>query len=144
MSNQNVRPKITWGASFVNTLTIAYPLDDWRSYSEQRGGSITLQVESGTEDAWDMGSDYVLEGSARWITSTGTNPSGWDGSTGWRAFLEWARLKNVFRFYPNADVNTYYSCYLVEPLNGQHTLEMDGTRSIRLVIRNPTSPFDGY
>lgn len=141
-------PKITWGTSFANTVNIGYPLDNWASYSSAFDGSQFLQVESGTEDAWVINTNYILEGDIRWIpTSDLTNPTrtGWDGTTGVRAFLEWARLKNQFRWYPNKDDNaTYVTSYLVEPINGAHALEPDGTRTIRIVMRNSSTPYNGY
>ena len=70
--------------------------------------------------------------------------TGWDGVNGVRAFLEWARAKNTFRWYPNKDEATYITSYLVEPLDGAHTLEPDGTRSIRIKIRNSTNDYSGY
>ncbi len=77
-------PKITWGTSFANTLNIGYPLDNWASYSSAFDGSQFLQVESGTEDAWVINTNYILEGDIRWIpTDNSTNPTrtGWDGAT---------------------------------------------------------------
>jgi hypothetical protein len=140
-------PKIEWGAGYSQSLAIGYPLDDYASYSTYREGSEFAQTFAGVEDAWITGTDYVLEGTIRWIPTTLTlNPSasGWDGASGVRAFLEWARQKNQIRFYPNKDINTYITSYLVEPLDGKHTLEPDGTRNIRLVIRNSTNSYDGY
>lgn len=145
MSNFTKLPKITWGTSFTNTLDMKYPLDDWRAYSEARQGSEFIQTESGIEDAWIIGEDFVLEGSIRWIPTTGSvSQSGWDGATGWRAFLSWARAKNEFRFYPDKDSGTYYTSYLVEPVNGSHELEMDGTRTVHIKIRNASGSYDGY
>lgn len=143
MANFGKLPKIVWSGS-VNTINIAYPLDEWRSYSEPRAGSVFTQVESGEEDAWVIGTDYILEGVIRWIPNTSTvSGSGWDGSTGWRAFLENARQKYTFRFYPDKNSSTFNTCYLVEPMNGAHDLEPDGTRSVRVKLR-ASSSFDGY
>ena len=137
--------KIDWGVSFANSLLVLYPADDWRSYSEPRQGSEYLQVESGDEDAWIVGEDYVFEAAIRWIPTTGSaNQTGWDGALGWRAFLSSARGKNPFRFFPDKDVNTFILSYLVDPLNGSHDLEPDGTRSVRIKIRNPSGSYDGY
>jgi hypothetical protein len=141
------RPKITWGTSFANTLDIAYPLDNFKAYSTYREGSQFAQTMAGVEDAWIIGTDYTLEGDVRWIRTTNTTTplaTGWDGSTGVRAFLEWAREKNQFRFYPDTTVNTYILSYLVEPLDGSHSLESDGTRTIRLVMRNASTAYEGY
>ena len=140
-------PRITWGTSFVNQINIAYPLDNWASYSQPREGSQWLQVESGAEDAWIIGTDYVLECDWRWIpTANTTTPlaTGWDGTAGVRAFLEWARQKNEFRFYPDATSGTFYLSYLVDPMTGAHTTEPDGSQSLRLKIRNASAPYNGY
>jgi hypothetical protein len=145
MTNWAKLPKITWGTNFANTIDVKYPVDEWRSYSEAREGSAFLQVESGEEDAWVIGDDYVFEGNFRWIpTLSSPGQTGWDGITGWRNFLEWARRKNQFRYYPDKNSNTYYTSYLVEPMDGGHDTEQDGTRSIRLKIRNSVSSYDGY
>lgn len=140
-------PKIMWSSSFATTMSIGYPLDNNLSYSTYRQGSEFAQTVSGIEDAWVVGTDYVLEGDVRWIpTSSSINPvqTGWDGATGVRAFLEYARQKNEFRFYPDKDGVNYITSFLVEPLDGKHTLEPDGTRNIRLVIRTPSGSYDGY
>ena len=145
---QYTLPKITWGGSFANTVTIAYPVDNFTSYSKPREGSEWIQSPAGVEDAWIVGRDYYLNVDIRWIpTNNTTNPNatGWDGATGFRAFIEWAQDKNIFRWYPNASTGTYYSCYLVSPTDETSlTYEQDGTRAISLVMRNPTSAIDGY
>lgn len=140
-------PKITWGTSFANTLNIGYALDDNAAYSTYREGSEFTQATSGIRDAWIIGNDYILEGTIRWIPAANkTNPvqTGWDGSTGVRAFLEWARQMNEIRFYPDKDSGTYITSYLMEPLDGKATVEPDGTRQFRLIITNVTTPYDGY
>jgi hypothetical protein len=132
-------PKILWGAAFANTLTLPYPLDGMIAGPEPRAGSETAQAPSGVEDAWTIGTDYVLEADARWIPQ-----SLWDGATGFAAFLTWARDKNVLRFYPDKDAGTYIDSYLVEPMSGQGEPESDGTRKVRFRIRNSTTAYDGY
>ena len=145
MSNQNVRPRITWGSSFANVLTIGYPLDDFRAYSSARDGSEFIEGMSGIRDAWIIGHNYFLEGTVRWIpASDSATQTGWNGVTGWRAFLESARQMIPFRFYPNASTGTYYTSYLVEPIDGMHAVEIDGTRSLRLKITNSSGSYDGY
>lgn len=140
-------PKITWGAAFANTLAIGYPLDGVLAGSEPRAGFETAQAASGVEDSWDAGTDYVLEADVRWIPQVDTvtpAATGWDGTTGFRAFLEWAQRKNQIRFYPDAGGGTYLTCYLVEPLGPAGERETDGTRRVRLKLRNGASAFDGY
>jgi hypothetical protein len=141
-------PKITWGTSYANTLSIGYPLDQASTWSEPREGSEQAVAPSGEVDAWTVGTDEYLAGSVRWIpTSTTADPvaTGWDGATGFSAFLAWARDMNAFRFYPDATSGTYFDAVLVEPLKGEPGLEEDGCRTLRIKIRSTAdSPFTGY
>lgn len=141
-------PKITWGTSFANTLSIGYPLDNYKSGSTPRDGSAWAQSPGGAEDAWIVGTDYTLEGDIRWIPQTNVATpaaTGWDtASTGFRLFLEWARAKNAFRWFPDKDAVGYIESYLVEPLTGTPEPETDGTRSLHIVMRNSSSAYDGY
>ena len=147
----NTIPKITWGAGFTGSLEIGFPLDFAVSYSKPREGSERAQFISGEEDSWIVGTDYILEGQARWIPIAATTSSlnvaqaGWDGALGFRAFLEWAKTAQQFRYIPDRDSpGTYVLSTLVEPIDSAPTLEpADGTRTIRLIIRNPTNPYDG-
>lgn len=139
--------KITWGTSFANTLTIAY-VDDPVAYPEPRGGSEWAMSPSGVEDAWMVGDDEFLAFVAGWIPTTDTTDpvaTGWDGATGWAAFLAWARDKNVFRFFPDADSATYQTAYLAEPMRGPPELEDDGTRRLSILLRSSDgTAFTGY
>jgi hypothetical protein len=154
MSNRGKAFKITWGDAFANTLNCGYPLDSANAYSESRDGSIDTQYLSGVEDAWLTGVDQYLTGDVRWIprvditTPEGNAYTGWEGSTGWRAFLEWARAKNVFNFYPDpvGAPTTFQPCYLVEPSKGPSGLEADFTRKLSpFTIRTSDgSVFTGY
>lgn len=139
--------KITWSGSFLAQVNIPYPIDNAVGYSVPREGSEWSQAVSGIEDANILGTDYVFEGDIRWIPNTNsTNPlaTGWSGSNGVQSFLEWARQKNTFRFYPNAS-GTFVDSYLVEPMMDAPTLEPDGTRRIHIKIRNAgSSSYSGY
>lgn len=140
-------PKILWGAGFANTLWLGYPLDNISAGDEPRAGSSFDQAPSGVEDAWIVGTDYVLSADVRYIPQADTAvpvATGWDGVTGFREFLRWARDKNQFRFYPDAAGGTFFLSYLVEPMSGQGDSEDDGTRRVRLKIRNASAPYDGY
>jgi hypothetical protein len=140
-------PKITWGTGYANTLNIGYPLDNWTISSKAFEESTFLQIESGEEDAWIINTEYYLEADVRFIPGANTtNPTrtGWDGATGCNAFLEYARAKNIFRFYPDKDGGTYIESYLVQPMDTGPSIEGDGTRTIRMTIRNTTTPYDGY
>lgn len=100
--------RILWGATYQNALDLGYPLDGAIAGSTPREGSEWAQGNSGAEDAWITAHDQWLQGDVRWIPRDdtiipeGRRHSGWNGTTGWRAFLEWARAKNVVRFYPDA------------------------------------------
>lgn len=142
---QTQSPKITWNTSFATTLSIQYPVDNFSTYSQPRDGSTFAQSQSGIEDSWIIGTDYYLEVDIRWIPITDTgSATGWDGATSWRGFLEWARAKNAFRFYPDKDSGTFYTSFLLEPALAGAELEIDGTRRIRLVMRNATTAYLGY
>lgn len=143
--------KILWGPGLASTLTGGYWLDNVTTWDEPRQGSEQVQAPSGVEDAWTVGTDYYLEGDLCYIpaATTTTVPSGsqtgWDGAAGVRAFLAWARDKNVFTFYPDQTNGAVsFSCYLVDPMNGAPTVEADGTRRVKIKIRNSTAAFDGY
>jgi hypothetical protein len=148
---RGTRPKITWGTAFANTLTFGVQIDDALNYSLPRDGSDWVQAPSGVEDAWIAGNDQVLEARVRWVpiadTVTPVAATGFDGAAGWRAFLEWARDKNVFRFYPDAAQTAFLPCYLVEPItdHGQALEKGYKHRSIALKMRTSDgSAFTGY
>jgi hypothetical protein len=144
-------PKVTWGASFANTLNIGYPLDNAVAYPEPRKGYAIVEAPSGARDSWIPGTAQRLAGDARWIPAANTTTplaTGWDtSSTGFAAFLTWARAQNPFRFFPDATSGTYLTCYLVEPMEGEPPQENDGTRHLRIVIQTietESSVFTGY
>lgn len=140
-------PKITWGASFANTLNVGWLLDNAKAGDEPRAGSAFDQSPSGIEDAWITGFDYTLECELRWIPQTDTaSPlaTGWDGATGVRAFLQWARQKNQFRFYPDATSGTFVLSYLADPMQSYGDVETNGQRRVALKIRQSTTSWDGY
>lgn len=140
-------PKIVWASDFSKTLSFGYGLDNVITYSVAGDESQFALVQSGAEYSWITNTFYVLEADVRWIPyedTTSPLASSWNYSDGWREFLEYARTKATFRFYPDKTAATYITSYLVEPINGTHGLEPDGTRNIRLVIRNNTTPYAGY
>ena len=146
-SNRFKTPKITWGASFANTLNIAYPVDNVTAGDEPRAGSTFDRSVSGVEDAWIAGTDYLLTADIRWIPQVDTTTplaTGFDGATGVRAFLAWARQKNPLRWFPDAASGTFITCYLAEPVQGLPPAESDGTRKLTVTLRNVTTAFDGY
>lgn len=144
-------PKITWGGSFANTLDFGYPIDRVVTFSDPRPGFQIVRTPAGEADSWYTGEDFILEGIVKWIpTSDGTTPygediTGWDGSTGWRAFLAWARAQNEFRFYPDKDTGTYKTCALLDPIEGAPGLDQSTmTRNLRIAIVTTDSEFTGY
>jgi len=144
-------PKITWGASFANTLHPGRPLDNPVAWSEPLGGYEVLELPGGSRDAWDPGTEERLAFDVRWIPGTatttpeGNTQTGWDGSTGWAAFLDWARGMSSFRFYPDKDEASYHTCQLVNPHRGGPQSEDDGTRRLHLVIADTGgNAFTGY
>jgi hypothetical protein len=142
--NRGKTPRVLWGAGLVNTLYFGYYLDDANAYSLPKPGFERVRVGD-TDDAWATGHDYFLTGNARWIPyATAGSITGWDGATGWDAFLQWAREGNTLRFIPDAaTLGTYVDCLLVEPLDGAPPLEEDNTRSVALKLR-ATTAFTGY
>lgn len=140
-------PKVTWGTSYANTITVQWTLDNYLAYSAPRDGYKSRQAMSGIEDALWIGTDYMLEGDIRYIpTVTNGSATGWDGTTGFRAFIEWGQLKNSFRWFPDNASGTYIDSYLVEPSGKPdvRTEPTDLSRTLRIVIRNPTTPYDAY
>lgn len=145
-------PRITWGAAFANTLELASPLERALNYPRPREGSEFTDAPSGSWDSWIVGTDHLLEGVVRWIPATDmTAPfvaTGWNGATGWRAFLEWAWQGNAFRWiYDRTAPGTYVTVFLVEPRPDlELALEVGGRfRSFRLVMRAATdAAIEGY
>jgi hypothetical protein len=138
------KPKIEYGANFSKTLTFEYPVDNWSAYSSPREGSDFVYTLGGVEDSWIVGTDYYLEAQIRWIPTVSGSFSGWEGDPGFDDFLEFARTKAPFKWYPDATVTGSITSYLVDPLEGGASLEPDGTKSITLLIRNTGSAYLGY
>ena len=141
------RPKFTWGAAFVNALSIGYPLDSVKAGDEPRAGSAFDRSVAGIEDSWITGTDYLLTAMVRYIPqvdSASPLATGWDGTTGFRAFLAYARQKNLVRFFPDATSGTFVACYVADPMQGTPDYETDGARKLTITLRNTTAAFDGY
>lgn len=119
-------PKIVWNG---NTILFGVPLDQAVAFSRPSPGSERARAASGVRDAWLTGIDQILRGAVRWIPGEdetcpyGHTATGWDGATGWRAFLEYAWEGNAFAFYPDKDVGTNYVMYLNKPDEEPPTLE---------------------
>ena len=147
---RTTQPSILWGTSFANTLTLSL-FDNAVCYPMPGEGSEWVDLPGSSHDSWITGTDQILEGDARYIPTTNeTSPftaTGWDGSTGWREFLEWAWAGNAFRWvYDKDTVGTYVLSYLIEPRMGfVPALEQDGTRRVRLKMRSSDgTDYTGY
>jgi hypothetical protein len=140
-SRRGLIPKITWGASFANTLTFAQPLDRAITYDVPKDGSTRSESLDGTaEDGWTYKHRGILEGDARRIPYTTTGGiTGWEGTAGWDAFLIWALDTNAFRFYPAAtDTATYLTCYLADHTIDDVDEEITRHRRVKLRMRTTT------
>lgn len=142
-------PAIVWGDALEHTLHFGYSLDAAVSYPEPRQGSEWAMADSGVEDSWVTDDDEFLEADVGWIPQADTaDPlaTGWDGASGWRAFLSWARRKNTFRFvYDGTAMGVYVLSYLSAPMEGAPPLEDDGTRRLHLRLRSAGgNPYEGY
>lgn len=140
-----------------STLVFGQPLDDAVAYGEPRDGSEHVMAPSGSEDAWIVGRDEMLEGTVRWIPTLDLgdphNLTGWDGrreatwlNAGWHSFLEFAQDKNTFVWVPDlSDATDNRTCVLTSPMDGKPSLEDDRTRQLEIIIRDTSDiPFEGY
>lgn len=150
-NRRNLRPAIVWGDALDKTILFGYPLDESMSYGLPREGSEQVQGSSGVEDGWDEGTDFYLDGVARYIpretgnTPEGFSATGWEDANGWDAFLNWARTGKAFRWcFDRGDLGTYVASYLVAPRDGPPELEENFTRRVVLRIRNAAGAYTGY
>jgi len=140
--------KIVWGAK---TILSAEPLDFPVASTTPRAGSDRTQAPAGTRDFWITGHDQTLTGGVRRVpgedlaTQYGHTATGWDGASGWAAFLEYARDGGAFTFFPNKDAGTNYTCYLLEPFSETPSPEKNGDRRFDLSLETTDgAPFLGY
>lgn len=145
-------PRITWGVSFANTIDMAVTFDRSITYSRPRQGSMGREISSGIRDSWNNGFDQILEGTVRRIPIALTGGiRGWDGTVGWRAFLEDVGPKGnaqLFRWIFDVDVpGTFQTMYLLEPVDAPaHFLEGGyQKRGLFLKMRaDDDTPITGY
>lgn len=157
-SSLGTKPKITWWpGGAATTLVLRYPLDEACAYPRMSKGSDVQQIRSGETDAWTEDTEWCLSGSIRYIPSTddlnglgATIATGWDGATGWRAFLEYCWNGGTFLFFPDGTSPTYFVAELLEPAMGDFggdppSAESDYSRALKIVIRRADNvPIAGY
>jgi hypothetical protein len=135
------------GTAFETLLNLGYPLDEAVAYSRPQEGSQFVFLPSGEADGWDAGTAHRLDAVVRWIPREDTATplaTGWDGATGWRAFLEWARRGNPFWLSPDVtDLAAGWTMHLEAPFDEPPALEPDMTRAVRLTLR-ATVAIEGY
>lgn len=147
VSGARMRAVALGGEIFWNELNLGYPLDEAVSYSRPAEGSAMAFLPSGEVDAWDAGETHVLSAAARWIPRENTaSPlaTGWDGATGFRAFLAHARRGNPCWLSPDiTDLSAGWTMHLEAPFDDAPEPEPDMTRRVALVLRSAT-PIEGY
>lgn len=140
MSALNKAPLFKHQASFASTLNIGYPLDNVVCYPVERDGTEAAQAPGGTEDAWYVGTDYVMECDVRWVPELATSNPVADGHSvagKWEAFIIWGKQRGLIRYQPDkATSGTYVDCYLVEI---GASVETDGTFKYHLKLRAGSS-----
>jgi hypothetical protein len=135
-------------------LLFAEPLDRALAFAKRAPGSMQAKgADAASLALWHLGTDDVLTGLARWIpldTGTdryGTTSTGWhgtDGTDGWRSFLEHARERKRFTFYPDRDNDAVsYECIWEGEVSRP---EPEGNRAYQqpFAIRSLSGPFEGY
>ena len=144
-------------------ILLGYPLDNPIQDDPARGGFMTVQISSGSEDAWDTGTDIRLKGDLRWIPKVATdNPPahGWYGNgspygtgltdicvnVGVRDFITSGRKRTPIVWVPDRTAVGFYS---VASLVSQDSdtgigLENDGTRRVSITLRGQLSFGLGY
>jgi hypothetical protein len=130
-----------WGANRETTLQVGglYELVTDRI---ERAGSEHAQSPGGAEDSWRTGADYSADLEAQFIPhdDSDTSRSPWSGSTGWQAFLDYARTAGTFRIVPDSDAPDFYvdDCYLYDPYSGGGSLHALHRRRFPFKVRHPT------
>lgn len=133
-------PQLYFGPTLETVLDLPYPLDNLVTYTEPRHSS-TEQFPSGVEDSWYHGTDYCLEGDARWLPYGPINPGFQQTQplSTWEQFLAYGRQRNArVRYVPNRALPTnYVDGWLVAPFDaGPGGTEKDGTNKLHLKLRS--------
>jgi hypothetical protein len=144
----------TYGYDGGPALYFAENLDRAVAFAKRAPGSMQAKGADALSLAlWHLGTDDVLTGLARWIpldTGTdryGTTSTGWhgtDGTDGWRSFLEHARERKPFTFYPDRDnAAVSYTCVWEGEVARP---DPEGNRHYQqpFAIRSLSGAFEGY
>lgn len=150
----------TSGSTTYSGSVIVPPgyLDNWSSWSQPRAGSKFIKTPYGEEDSWYVADDYYLAMDVRFIRETTSTPSDiaqngsvWNvlssgslGDVSWTGFLLQAnRGIPVTASFGNTPT-TVSNCYVVDSSTDGPTINQDGTRNIRITLRNKNTPFTGF
>lgn len=135
------------GSIFGTQLLLGYPLDEAIAFDRPAEGSMMAFLPSGEADAWDAGTADLLRATVRWVPREDTvtpAATGWDGATGFKAFLRHCRRANTVWLTPDTtDLSAGWTVRLEEPYDAEPALEPDMTRTVRLLLRSTTA-IDGY
>lgn len=138
-------------AYLANVVTLEL-LDEAVCYHQPREGSQWMQGRSGAEDAWVAGTDYYLEGMARWLPAIDADSPG--SSSGWWGLAEtagvgvgvqallragWERQSLIYAPQRSTASTCFSGCYLVGPEAGRPDLEPNAQESVRLTLRHPST-----
>jgi hypothetical protein len=130
-------PKITWSSAFAKTLTFPGPADFPEPDTEPIGKA--AESRSGAErDFWETRTDYPLSVVVRFIPTIADvgSVNAFSTTDGWQDFIAWALKGNQFRYYPDKDTGTYYTCFL---LTREKKREDGGSKyQVKLNMRSTT------
>ncbi len=141
---------------YVRNAVLLPPLDQAVASDDPRAGYESVQNPSGVEDAWTVGTDHRIEADIRFVSKMPVDSpltySGWDGlneisgvNVGLGAMLRAGRDKSDLIYVPDrSDCSTFITSKLDQPLQGGVALEEDGTRRVRVVLRNGSTEYEGY
>lgn len=141
---------------YVRNVAALGLVDNVIAWDQPAAGYATARNSAGTEDAWVTATDYMVGLDVRWVGQSPADVpievSGWEGlnevpgiNCGVGAMLRAGRDKEDLLWVPDrSDCSSYITSKLAEPLQGPPSLEQDGRRRQRIVLRNTTTEFAGY
>lgn len=147
----------------MSAVVFGMHLVDAVAWDAPREGSEWAVTPAGTEDAWIVDDDELLEGTVRWVPfldeDNPQNKTGWDGrrehammNVGWRSLLNYAADLDAtldVRFAPSrANTAAFHNVFIKEPREGidrRPQQESDATKRFDLLLRDKDgTPFEGY